>query len=182
LTVVLFRISLIVLPLWLDTGGLLMPGTAGLLHVNVVPATDPVILYVCGILLQTPPVATLVTTGRGFTFTVIVKFEPAQEPVVDVGVTIYSTLPAVVLLGLLSTWLMDVPDPAEAPVIPPVIAPTVHVKLLAVDEVRLIPVFEPLHVVLTEGLVTTGLGFTVTVIVNGAPAQFPVTDVGVMIY
>jgi hypothetical protein len=55
---------------------------------------------------------------------------------VDVGVTIYSTVPAVALLGLLSAWLMVVPDPALAPVIPPVIFPIVHAKLLGALAVR----------------------------------------------
>ena len=39
--------------------------------------------------LQMPTVAVLVTAGIGLTVTVIVKAEPAQEPVVEVGVTRY---------------------------------------------------------------------------------------------
>ena len=41
-----------------------------------------------------------VTIGFGLTVTVMVKGVPTHEPVVDVGVTIYCTVPAVVLLGL----------------------------------------------------------------------------------
>jgi hypothetical protein len=45
----------------------------------------------------------LVIAGSGFTVTVIVYGVPGQAvPAVDVGVTIYSTLPAAVLLGLFS--------------------------------------------------------------------------------
>ena len=39
--------------------------------------------------LQVLAVAALVTAGVGFTVTVIVKAEPAHEPVVEVGVTRY---------------------------------------------------------------------------------------------
>jgi hypothetical protein len=45
-------------------------------------------------------VAALVTDGFGLTVTVIVKAAPVHVPVVEVGVTIYSTVPAVALLGL----------------------------------------------------------------------------------
>ena len=44
----------------------------------------------------------LVTAGFGLTVTVIVVAEPAQLPVVDVGVTIYGTVPDALLLGLVS--------------------------------------------------------------------------------
>src|SRR5665213_360818 len=67
-----------------------------------------------------------VTTGEGFTVTVMVYGSPAQPPVVEVGVTIYSTVPASVFEGLLSVWLMVLPDPAVAPAIFPVIVPIVH--------------------------------------------------------
>jgi hypothetical protein len=52
--------------------------------------------------LQVVFVLAVVTTGIGVTVTVIVKAAPAHEPVVDVGVTIYCTVPAVVLLGFVS--------------------------------------------------------------------------------
>jgi hypothetical protein len=52
--------------------------------------------------LQVLAVAALVTAGLGLTVTVIVNAEPAHDPVVDVGVTRYSTLPAVALLGLVN--------------------------------------------------------------------------------
>jgi hypothetical protein len=42
----------------------------------------------------------VVTVGDGFTVTVIVYGAPVQDPVVDTGVIIYCTVPAVVLLGL----------------------------------------------------------------------------------
>jgi hypothetical protein len=44
----------------------------------------------------------LVITGLGLTVTVIVYGEPPHEAVVEVGVTIYCTVPAAVLLGLVN--------------------------------------------------------------------------------
>jgi len=47
-------------------------------------------------------VLAVVTTGFGFTVTVMVKGVPGHEFTVEVGVTTYCTVPAVVLLGLVS--------------------------------------------------------------------------------
>lgn len=44
----------------------------------------------------------LVTAGVGLTVTVIVYAEPVHPPAVEVGVTIYCTVPAVELLGLVN--------------------------------------------------------------------------------
>jgi hypothetical protein len=71
---------------------------------------------------------------------------------------IYSTEPGVVLLGFVSVWLMVFPDPALAPVIPPVMVPMVQVKVLAVEAVRDILVLVPLQILFVELLVTTGVG------------------------
>jgi hypothetical protein len=60
---------------------------------------------------------------------------------------------------------MVLPDPAVAPVIPPVIVPIVHAKLLAADAVREIFGEVLLQIDTVAGLVTAGVGFTVTVIV-----------------
>lgn len=57
------------------------------------------------------------------------------------------------------------PEPAEAPVIPPVIAPTVHAKVLGKEAVKLIAGLVPLQMVAEAGEVTAGAGLTVTVIV-----------------
>lgn len=83
---------------------------------------------------------------------------------VDLGVTIYSTVPAVALLGLVSTWAMVPAAPELAPVMLPVIAPTVHWKVLGADEDKLIFVLVPLQIEAVLALVTTGVGSTVTVI------------------
>jgi hypothetical protein len=107
---------------------------------------------------------------------------PGQVPAVEVGVTMYCTVPEEVLPGFVSVWLMVLPDPAEAPVIPPEIEPIVHVNVLGVLAVSAKPGLVPLQVLAVDGVVTTGLGFTVTVIVNGEPAQFPVLEVGVTMY
>jgi hypothetical protein len=60
---------------------------------------------------------------------------------------------------------MVLPDPAVAPVIPPVIVPIVHAKLLAADAVREIFGEVLLQIDTVAGLVTAGVGFTVTLIV-----------------
>jgi hypothetical protein len=70
-------------------------------HVNVLGA-----LAVKAMFVPVPPqifvVAAVVTVGAGFTVTVIVRGMPGHEPAVEVGVTIYCIVPAVVLLGLVS--------------------------------------------------------------------------------
>ena len=57
------------------------------------------------------------------------------------------------------------PEPLLAPVIPPVIVPTIQVKVLDTEAVRLIFGLVPLQMVAELGVVTTGFGFTVTVMV-----------------
>jgi hypothetical protein len=84
---------------------------------------------------------------------------------VDVGVTRYCTLPEVLLLGLVKIWLIVNPLPALAPVILPVMVPIVHAKVLVVLAVSAILGLVPLHVAAVDRVVTTGVGFTVTVIV-----------------
>ena len=74
------------------------------------------------------------------------------------------------------------PDPALAPVMLPVIVPSVHVKLLGALAVSEMLGLLPLHTEAVGAVVTAGVGFTVTVMVNGAPAHDPVDDVGVTIY
>lgn len=77
---------------------------------------------------------------------------------------------------------MIAPDPGLAPVIPPVMVPMLHVKLLAILAVRLILGLVPLQVVAVAELVTAGAAFTVTVIVKGDPTQVPAIEVGVTRY
>jgi hypothetical protein len=102
--------------------------------------------------------------------------------VTDVGVTIYCTVPAVALLGFVSVWLIELPDPAVAPVIPPVTVPTVQANVLGALAVNAIEGLPPLQTDVVAALVTAGVGFTVIVIVDGDPGQLPVVDVGVTIY
>lgn len=66
----------------------------GVLDVNKIFALVP---------LQTLVVGELVTIGVGLTVTIIVNGAPEQEPAMEVGVTIYCTVPAVALPGLVST-------------------------------------------------------------------------------
>jgi hypothetical protein len=44
----------------------------------------------------------------------------------------------------------------------PVIVPTVQVNVLGIEDVKLIAGLEPLHVIAVGGVVTTGDGLTVT--------------------
>jgi uncharacterized protein (DUF433 family) len=95
----------------------------------------------------------------------------------------YSTLPAVLLLGLVSTWLIVPPEPALAPVIPPLIAPIDQLNVLPVEEANTIFGEVPLHVTAVEGFVTAGVGLTVTVMTYAALAgQLPVVEVGITKY
>jgi uncharacterized protein Usg len=71
--------------------------------------------------------AEFVTTGEGKTVTTILYGLPAHEPAVDVAVTRYSTVPEDELLAFPRTWFIVFPDPEVAPLILPVIAPTVQV-------------------------------------------------------
>lgn len=57
------------------------------------------------------------------------------------------------------------PEPADAPAIPPEIAPIVQVYVLAEVEARIIFVLPPLQIVEVLAVVKTGTGSTVTVIV-----------------
>jgi len=99
-----------------------------------------------------------------------------------VGVTRYSTVPDVALLGLVRTWLIVLPDASLAPVIPPVIVPTVHAKLLGALAVNAIFGPVPLQVLAVLAVVTTGVGLTVTTILYGLPIHDPVVEVGVTRY
>jgi hypothetical protein len=77
----------------------------------------------------------------------------------------YSTVPAALLPGLVSVCAMVAPDPADAPVIPPVIVPIVQVNVLGAVAVKAILVAVPLQMAAVFAVVTAGLGFTVTVMV-----------------
>jgi hypothetical protein len=115
--------------------------------------------------LQIDDVFDVVITGVGFTVTVIAVALPAQLPVVDVGVTLYCTVPAAALLGFVKAWLMVLADDALAPVMPPVIVPIVQLKVLAALAVNARLGDVPLQIDAVFAFVTDGLGFTVTVMV-----------------
>jgi hypothetical protein len=74
-------------------------------------------------------------------------------------------VPAVALDGLVNVWAIVAPELFVAPVIPPVIVPTVHVNVLAAVAVSAIFVAVALQIVTVLAVVTTGVGLTVTVIV-----------------
>jgi hypothetical protein len=176
----LFKISLIVEPLP-AVAPVMLPVMVPIVHAKLLGVEE--VRTILGLVaLQIASVPELVTTGLGLTVTVIVNGEPPQLPEPEVGVTIYSTLPAVAPLGFVNTWLMVLPDPALAPVMPPFTDPIVQLNELAALDVSAMLELVPLHIVNEAGLVTAGVGFTVTVIVNGAPGQPPAIEVGVTIY
>jgi hypothetical protein len=76
---------------------------------------------------------------------------------------------------------MVLPEPVLAPVILPLIVPTVHEKLLAAEAVNAIFGPVPLQVVAVGKLVTNGAGLTVTVMVKGVPEQELALEIGVTI-
>ena len=78
--------------------------------------------------------------------------------------------------------MIVLPDPALAPVIPPVIVPMVHANVLGALDVSAMFGPVPLQVAATAGVVMAGVGSTVMVIVKVAPTQLPVTEVGVTRY
>ena len=57
------------------------------------------------------------------------------------------------------------PDPELAPVMPPVMVPIVQLKVLGAVAVRLILGLLLLQIAVVEGVVTAGVGLTVTVMV-----------------
>jgi hypothetical protein len=159
----------------------ILPVTVPIVHANVLVTLAVSEMF--GLVpVHVDAVAAFVTTGVGLTVTVIVYGAPAHPPVVDVGVTIYWTEPAAVLPGLVKVWLMVLPLPAVAPVIPPLMVPIVHANVLAALAVREMLGPVPLQIDVVAAFVTAGVGFTVTVMVYGAPTQPPVTDVGVTMY
>ena len=127
-------------------------------------------------------------TGEGLTVTVIVYGVPTQPvAIVYRSYNILYCSRQLHCLGLLRSVLIVVPQAAAqgvAPVIPPVITPTIQVNVLGpVLDTKPILMVPPLQIVAVFGVDTIlGSGFTVTVILNGAPTQPPGLDVGVMIY
>jgi hypothetical protein len=69
------------------------------------------------------------------------------------------------LLGLFKVCAMLLPEPPLAPVMLPVIVPTVHVNVLAAVAVNAMFVAVPLQIAAVLAVVTAGVGLTVTVIV-----------------
>lgn len=66
------------------------------------------------------------------------------------------------MLGLVSVWLILLPDPGVAPEMLPVMAPIVHANVDVVDADNTMFVLPPLHICTVDGLVTAGVGLTVT--------------------
>lgn len=165
------------------TAPVIPPVTVPIVQLNVAGAVAVSAMLVAE-LLQIVVAAAVVITGLGFTVTVMVYGAPGQFVLaVDTGVTMYCTVPATALPGLFSVCAIVAPLPALAPVMPPVMVPTVQLNVLAADAVSEILVALPLQIAAVFAVVTTGVGFTVTVMVYGVPGQPGVAvEVGVTIY
>jgi hypothetical protein len=160
----------------------MLPVMVPIVHVNVLAAVAVNAIFVA-VPLQIAAVFAVVTDGVGLTVTVIVYGAPGQVVLaVDVGVTMYWTVPAALLLGLFKVWAIVAPLPALAPVMPPVIVPIVQVNVLGAVAVKEIFVAVPLQIDAVFAVVTAGVGLTVTVIVCAGPWQAPAVDVGTTTY
>ena len=108
------------------------------------------------------------------------KVEPVQEPAV--GVTVYTTCSELIVV-LVSVWLIaDCDVPFASPVI---FALSTNVQEYVVFEGTISVPFEGVTVnpvplqVFAVVLAIVGIGFTVTVTVNGVPEQEPAVGVTV---
>jgi hypothetical protein len=129
----------------------------------------------------TPAMERVPPTERGYTDATIEYCGPTQ-PAADFGVTKYSTVP-VVDPDTVKTWLIVVPELAVGPETPETV-PIVQVKVLFPLVLAASAICEelPVHTLAVFAAVTTGSGFTVTVIVYGFPPHKPVAAVGVTKY
>ena len=118
-----------------------------------------------------------VATGIGFTVTITVIGFPVH-PLAD-GVTVYVTLPGALPVAV-SVCAIELPDDAVAPVAPDWL--TVHENEVPMTLlVSAIEVAVPEHTDCDGGVVmTSGIGLTVTTIVNVEPEHIPA--VGVTVY
>ncbi len=119
------------------------------------------------------------TAGLGFTVTVTVNAVPTQEPVV--GVTVYTTSMAALVVLVRVPEMLAALVPAAVPVMPVatgadqeyvVEAGTIPLVAFTGDTEKA----DPLQVVAVIA-VTAGLGFTVAVTLNGAPVQEAVAGI-----
>jgi len=125
--------------------------------------------------------ADVATPGSGLTVTVIRDDAPVQPPPLEVGVTLYTMYPGVVLLALFKVLVITVPGPPPVPPDKPPVFATVQLKLLEVLETRLMVSGDPLHTDWPP-FDTDGAGLTLTVTTLLVPRHVPVMDVGVTVY
>lgn len=78
----------------------ILPVIVPIVHVKLLLLIEAVKLIFVLVPLHMAAELDVVTIGAGLTVTVIVFDTPVHEPVVAIGVTIYSTVPAAVLIGL----------------------------------------------------------------------------------
>jgi hypothetical protein len=138
----------------------ILPVMEPIVHVKVLEMLAVKLMF--GLVpLQVLAVAVVVTTGDGLTVTVMIYAFPEHDPVVETGVTIYCTVPAVVLLGLVNVWLIVGPEPPLVPAMLPTIVPIVQLKLLGALAVKPMFVEAPLQIVFVAVVVIVGNGIIV---------------------
>jgi hypothetical protein len=122
------------------------------------------------------------TDGLGLTVTVTVNVAPVQEP--DVGVTVYTTSIAALVVLVNVPLMLASAVPTAVPVMPTTEG-AVHEYVVPVGTIPLV-VFAGVDVNVPSLQIvaviadTAGFGLTVTVTVNVAPTQVP--EVGVTVY
>ena len=131
--------------------------------------------------LQIVALLELVMLDAGFTLTLTVCGPPAQPCGLEVAVTVYSTSSTIAVL-LTSASLNGLP--VCVVVLSPVVLgllTAIHVYVEALSLVNAMLNVAPLQMVAPGVLVIVGAGFTVTVMLCGAPRHPSGLDVGVTV-
>jgi len=117
-----------------------------------------------------------VIINLGLTVIVIMYGSLGQDPVVDVAITIYCTVPSVVP-RFINCWIIVGPLPVLAPVIFPDIDPIVQEKVLGTVASKVIFVDCLEQIVAVAVVMIAGLGLTVIVPVAFTVPQPPVRGI-----
>jgi len=148
-----------------------IPPTTALVQAKVAPAVELVEVYPSGTLSQTLATAALVITAVGLTVTTRLNGVPAHPPML--GVITYVTLTGADVVLSRFSFIADVAPPPAGFAIPATTARVQANVAPAVDDVAVYAVDALSQIVFAAALVITAVGFTVTVRLNGVPAQPP---------
>jgi len=163
--------------------GTVLPFSACTCHANCVlpPAAsvEEVAWYTNGLSLHIAAWSMVRSLGVGLTLTVNKAGKPVQPAADEVGVTVKTIVPTVVLPVLDNTSLITFVDPEEAAAVTRLLSETTQLKLLATEVTGTSWILELnlLHIAL-EKPVVFGSGFTVTGTRLSGPTQ-PSADVAI---